>query len=76
MHHLNFGVHVYVFMCRECGHHVAQSSEGEGGEGHASEDGSAATQPRAAAAAAATTTTAAATTAGTQRTSSSWTHQQ
>lgn len=30
---------------RQRGHHAAQSPEGEGGEGHASEDGSAAGQP-------------------------------
>lgn len=38
-------------MFRQCCHHSAQSSEGEGGEGHASENGSAAARPRRAAAA-------------------------
>ncbi len=56
-------------MCafRQCSHHSAQSSEGEGGEGHASESRSAAVQRRHAATAAA---------AGTQRTPSSRTRQQ
>jgi len=57
---------VSVCLCldfRQCSHHSAQPSEGEGGEGHAPEDGPAAEQQRDAA-------------AGTQRTAPSHTHQQ
>lgn len=53
---------VVLWFQRECGHHPAQPSEGEGGEGYASESGAAAREQR--------------TPAGAQWTSSSWTHQQ
>ncbi|KAM3603734.1 uncharacterized protein V6R79_001331 [Siganus canaliculatus] len=52
------------WLFRKCGHHSAQSLEGEGGEGHASKGRSAAVQPRRAAA------------AGAQRPPASRTHQQ
>jgi len=55
---------MYIWALRQRGHHAAQSAEGEGGEGHASENWTADEQQRAAAA------------AGAQWSPSSRTHQQ